>query len=51
MNTENQIDPNIPLPGETEVPDLKTTVGWILQLALKFGAGYLAKVIMDALGF
>lgn len=50
MNQENQIDPNIPTPGEN--PDeLKDTVGWILNVVLKVGAGYLAKVILDALGF
>lgn len=28
MNTENQIDPNVPAPGETESSELKDTVGW-----------------------
>lgn len=48
MNTENQNNPNAPAPGETEGSELKDTVGWIF---LKVGAGYLAKVILDALGF
>ncbi len=51
MNTENQIDPNVPVPGDTEGEELKDTVGWIINVVLKVGAGYLAKVILDALGF
>ncbi|MGE4130413.1 MAG: hypothetical protein AB7F86_02180 [Bdellovibrionales bacterium] len=50
MNQENQIDPKIPQPRQN--PDeLKDTVGWILNVVLKVGAGYLAKTILDALGF
>ena len=51
MNTENQIDPNVPAPGDTEGSELRDTVGWIINVVLKVGAGYLAKVILDALGF
>jgi hypothetical protein len=51
MNTEYQIDPNVPAPGESEGSELKDTVGWIINVVLKVGAGYLAKVILDALGF
>jgi hypothetical protein len=51
MNTENQNNSNAPTPGETEGSELKDTVGWIINVVLKVGAGYLAKVILDALGF
>ncbi len=50
MNQENQ-NPIVPAPGETEDSELKDTVGWIINVVLKVGAGYLAKVILDALGF
>lgn len=52
MNTENQnqIHSNIPAPGESQENDLKDTVSWILNVVLKVGAGYLAKVILDAFG-
>ena len=45
MNTENQN----PTPGESEGSDLQETVSWIVNVILKVGAGYLAKVIIDAL--
>lgn len=50
MNQENQIDPHIPRPDQNS-DELKDTVGWILNVVLKVGAGYLAKMILDALGF
>lgn len=50
MNQENQ-NPIVPVPGEAEGSELKNTVGWIINVVLKVGAGYLAKVILDALGF
>lgn len=49
MNQENQI--SAPAPGESDISDLKDTVSWIVNVVLKVGAGYLAKVILDALGF
>lgn len=52
MNKEiNEIDPQIPSPNEGQNSELKDTVSWVLNVVLKVGAGYLAKVIMDALGF
>lgn len=51
MNQENQKNQNAPAPGETDGSDLKDTVGWIVNVLLKVGAGYLAKVIIDALRF
>ena len=50
MNQENQ-NSNAPRPGETDSSDVKDTVGWVINVLLKVGAGYLAKVILDALGF
>jgi len=50
MNQENQIDPNIPRPDQN-ADELKDTVSWILNVVLKVGAGYLAKMVLDALGF
>ncbi len=50
MNQENEIDPNVPSPGGTP-NELRDTVSWVLNVVLKVGAGYLAKVILDALGF
>jgi len=47
MNTENQS--NAPLPGENEGSELQDTVSWIINVVLKVGAGYLAKVIIDVL--
>ena len=38
MNTENQI-PNIPNPGENQGSELEATVGWIINVVLKVGAG------------
>ncbi len=49
MNQENQN--NVPAPGEIDGSELKDTVSWIVNVVLKVGAGYLAKVILDALGF
>lgn len=47
MNTENQnTDPAL---GENQGSELEETVGWIINVVLKVGAGYLAKVIIDAL--
>lgn len=51
MNQENQNNQNAPAPGETDGTELKDTIGWIVNVVLKVGAGYLAKVILDALGF
>jgi hypothetical protein len=52
MNKEtNEIDPLNPTPGETQDQELKDTLGWVLNVVLKVGAGYLAKMIIDALGF
>jgi len=52
MNQEqDQNQGNSPAPGETDGTDFKDTVGWIVNVLLKVGAGYLAKVILDALGF
>lgn len=51
MNQENQSNQNVLAPGETDGSDLKDTVGWIVNVLLKVGAGYLAKVIIDAIGF
>lgn len=51
MNQEIQDNQNTPTPGETNSTDLKDTVSWIVNVVLKVGAGYLAKVIIDALGF
>lgn len=50
MNQENQ-NQNAPASGETDGSELKDTVGWVVNVLLKVGAGYLAKVILDALGF
>ena len=47
MNQENQ---NAPAP-ETDGSELKETVSWIVNVVLKVAAGYLAKIIIDALGF
>ena len=48
MNKDNsEIDPQAPQDQESEFKD---TVGWVLNVVLKVGAGYLAKVILDALG-
>lgn len=52
MNNEsNQIDPQIPAPAGPQESELKDTVSWLLNVVLKVGAGYLAKVILDAIGF
>ena len=51
MNTEKQIDLNVPAEGENDGSEIKDTVGWIVNVLLKVAAGYLAKVILDALGF
>ena len=51
MNTENQNNQITPAPGEPDGSEIKDTVGWIVIVILKVGAGYLAKVILDALGF
>jgi hypothetical protein len=52
MNKDiNEIDPQIPAPDESQNSELKDTVSWVLNVVLKVGAGYLAKVILDALGF
>jgi hypothetical protein len=51
MNQEIQENQNTPAPGETDGSGLKDTVGWVVNVLLKVGAGYLAKVILDALGF
>lgn len=48
MNSNEEIPLNSPQ--ETPEPDIKETVSWILNVVLKVGAGYLAKVILDALG-
>lgn len=47
MNTDNQT--NFPSPGEGQESNLQETVSWIVNVILKVGAGYLAKVIIDAL--
>ncbi len=52
MNQEiNDIDPQLPTPNESPNSELKDTVSWILNAVLKVGAGYLAKVLLDAFGF
>jgi hypothetical protein len=52
MNNEtNEIDPQTPSQDEGQGNDLKDTVSWVLNVVLKVGAGYLAKVLLDALGF
>ncbi len=51
MNQKNQKDQIAPVQGNSEGSELKDTVGWIVNVLLKVGAGYLAKVILDALGF
>ncbi len=49
MNKEiNDSVPEIPTEPNHE---LKDTLGWVLNVVLKVGAGYLAKMILDALGF
>jgi hypothetical protein len=45
MNQENQ---NAPAAGQTNGSDVKDTVGWVINVLLKVGAGYLAKMIIDA---
>lgn len=52
MNIDkNEIDPTIPAQDNGQNSELKDTVTWVLNVVLKVGAGYLAKVILDALGF
>lgn len=51
MNTENENNSIAPTPGEGQENEMKDTVSWIVNVLLKVGAGYLAKVIIDALGF
>lgn len=52
MNKEtNEIDNAIPTPDNGQNSELKDTLSWVLNVVLKVGAGYLAKVILDALGF
>lgn len=49
MNQENQ-NPNIPTP-DGNPNELRDTISWVLNVVLKVAAGYLAKVILDALEF
>ena len=50
MNQErNEIVPE--MPSESQNSQSKETVSWLVNVILKIGAGYLAKVILDALGF
>lgn len=51
MNNDlNEIVPELPKPHDGEGQEFKDTLGWVLTVMLKFGAGYLTKVILDALG-
>ncbi|HMN67486.1 MAG TPA: hypothetical protein PKC28_03010 [Bdellovibrionales bacterium] len=51
MNQEIQDNQDSQVPGERDGSELKNTLSWIINVVLKVGAGYLAKVIIDALGF
>ena len=51
MNQEDQNNQIAPARGENDGSELKDTVSWIVNVLLKVGAGYLAKVILEALGF
>ena len=51
MNQEIQDNQYAPTPGETDGSELKDTADWIVNVLLRIGAGSLARVIIDALGF
>lgn len=46
-----EIAPDIPVADETQKADLNDTVSWVVRVIFRVGAGYLAKVILETLGF